>query len=274
MKVFPWRRGTSPVETMPDAIRTVDDWKKFVDGYDGAIRYMDYHIGQILDLLDEAGILDEVCFIVSCDHAEAMGEQGIYGDHVCASEAVHNIPMIIRWPGITPKNREYNGFLYNVDLCPTICELLDIPTPEGWDGQSFAPAARGEDWQGRDHLIFGHALYSCQRVVRTERWFYARTYHPGLFPFEPVTLYDMQNDPHQMQNVCAEHQKVVMEMDYLMMEWHQQNLGRHGAEIDPMQLVVQTGPWKYVRLEPWVERLRNKGREEDADTILTRLGTA
>jgi hypothetical protein len=59
-------------------------------------------IGQVFQTLDELGVLEETAIIVTADHGEAIGEQGIYGDHVCADEAVHNIPLIIRRSGVTP----------------------------------------------------------------------------------------------------------------------------------------------------------------------------
>ena len=58
------------------------------------------------------------------------------------------------------------------------------------------------------------------------------------------------------------------------MDWHVENLGRHGAEPDPLQEVVRTGPWKYVQLEPWLNRLEGKGRHEAANEIRERLGIA
>ena len=41
-----------------------------------------------------------------------------------------------------------------------------------------------------------------------------------------------------------------------------------------MQLVVETGPWKYVTLDSWLERLEEWGRPEMAAAIRGRLGLA
>jgi hypothetical protein len=99
-----------------------------------------------------------------------------------------------------------------------------------------------------------------------------RTYHPGLFPFEPLALYDMALDPHQTTNVAAENPTVVAELDHLLAEWQQRELGRHGRAVDPLQQVVETGPFKYVGLERWLARLDGKGRADDAAAIRRRLG--
>jgi choline-sulfatase len=269
-ELFPWRGQGSPVPSMPEAIRNVDDWKRFVDGYDAAIRYMDHHIGQVLSALADKGVLDEAAIIISADHAEAMGEFGVYGDHVCACEAVQNIPLIVRWPGVTAAGARCDDLLYNVDLPPTVCELLGVPVPEGWDGQSFAPALRGEQGRSRDHVVWTHGLYCCQRCVRDDGWLLTRTYHPGLYPFPPLQLHDMAGDPHQTRNVADEHPEVVARLDHRLMEWHAANLGRPGTDTDPLQEVVRTGPWKYVQLEPWLERLEAKGRGDAAREIRER----
>ena len=119
--------------------------------------------------------------------------------------------------------------------------------------------------------MYTHGLYTCQRVVRTPAWAFVRTYHPGLFPWDPVTLFDMRADPHQTRNVAPEHPQVVHQLDHLLSSWLYEQLGRHGAPVDPLQLVVEAGTFKYVRLEPWLERLRRRGRDADADRLMANL---
>ena len=256
---------------MPDRITGSADFKKFVDGYDGAIRFMDDQIGQLFQTLAGLGVLDETAVIISADHGEAMGEQGIYGDHVCAGEAVHHIPMIIRWPGATPDNTVYQGLLYNVDLQPTLCDLLNLPVPSGWDGHSFVEAVRGNAWAGRPSLVWDHALYSCQRAVRTPRWLFIRTFHPGLYPFAEVMLFDMQNDPHQIDNLALEKVSIRAHMEQQLNDWLQATYPRRGYAMDPLQNVIASGPWKYVKPDEWLRHLRGEDRVDEAKEIEKRL---
>jgi choline-sulfatase len=271
-ELYPFGDGSPPTPAMPAQMRTVEDWRAFVDGYDASIAFMDHHVGQVLDALDEAGVLGETAIVVSADHAEALGEFGVYGDHCNAGEAVHNIPLIVRWPGVARPGAVCRDLLYNVDLPPTLCDLLGVPVPAGWDGRSFAPQLRGDAGHPRDHLVWSHGLYACQRAVRTERWALVRTYHPGVFPLDPIALYDMAADPRQTTNLAADHPAVVAELDHRMAEWLHAQLGRHGAGVDPLQEVVAAGPFKYVRLEPWLARLERRGRAADAAAIRKRLG--
>jgi choline-sulfatase len=271
-ELFPFSAdGRSPVPAMPDRIGGVADFKRFVDGYDASIRFLDHEIGKVLDTLDELGVLDDTAIILSGDHGEAMGEHGVYGDHVCADEAVHRIPMVVRWPG-GARDRSYDGLLYNVDLLPTLCELAGVPIPPGWDGTSFAAAVNGDEWAGRPFLVWDHALYSCQRAVRTPDWLYVRTCHPGLYPFEDAALYDIAVDPHQTSNVASSRDDVASVLDRQLNGWLDDMLDRGDGAGDPMQEVLAGGPFRYVQLDPWIDRLRRRGRLADAQAILTRLG--
>ena len=44
-----------------------------IDGYDCGIRYLDTHVGRILDFLEEQGVLEDTAIIVTSDHGENMG---------------------------------------------------------------------------------------------------------------------------------------------------------------------------------------------------------
>jgi len=267
------RATTSPVPiTMPDSVKTRSDFKKLIDGYDAGIRYMDDRIGEVLNTLEEAGVLEETAIIVSADHGEQFGELGVYGDHCAAAAAVQNVPLIISWPGVTPPNASCRDLVLNVDLAPTLCDLLGIPIPSGWDGTSLVRQLRGDaapEW--RQHVVYTHGLYCCQRAVRTHQWQLTRTYHPGTFLHDQVMLHDLQNDRYQTTNVAAEHPEVVAEMDHLLTQWLNDELGRPGAGPDPLQFVVETGPWKYVQLDSWLDRLEQWGRPQMAEAIRHRL---
>lgn len=264
--------GESPVDTMPDQIRDRSDFKEFVDSYDGAIRFMDEQLGRLFDTLEELGVMDDTAIVISGDHGEAMGEHGIYGDHVCADEAVHNIPMIIKWPGIQQKNVSFNELVYNVDLQATICELLDLPVPSKWDGRSFADLLRGKPYQSRDYLVWDHGLYSVGRSVRTDEWLMMRTYHPGVVPLEPIELYNMKDDPFMTTNLAEKHPEIIQMLDHYLQEWYQEQVGQPFEKPDPLPLVVETGPFKYIPKDGWADHLRNAGREDLREQYLRRIG--
>jgi choline-sulfatase len=74
LNLFPHGINKSDSPTIPDKIRNVDDFKAFVDAYDGSVRFMDEQIGRLFEVLENLGVMEETAIIISADHGEAMGE--------------------------------------------------------------------------------------------------------------------------------------------------------------------------------------------------------
>jgi arylsulfatase A-like enzyme len=229
----------SPYPLMPGAVRSRADFEQMITGYDAAIAYVDHHVQVVLDELDRQGVLDEAVIVISADHGDAFGEHGIYSDHVCADECIHHIPLIVRWPGRTPAGRACDALVSNVDLSATLCDLLEVPVPEGWDGVSFKEQVEGHPGGGRDYLVWDCALYTVQRAVRTGQHLLIRTYDDYGYGFAPLALYDMQNDPYQTRDLAAEAPGVVEHCEHLMGEWVRAQLDREGWRTDPLLAVLQ-----------------------------------
>lgn len=257
-----------PAYSMPNQIANREDFKKLIDGYNGGISYVDKFVGEVVDTFRKLGIEDEVVFIISADHGESFGEQGNYLEHGMATESVHHVPLIIKVPGVTQAGSVNDDFVYNVDVMATITDIVGLNIPSQWDGRSFLPALKGEEMESRDYVVLEHGLYACQRAVRDDRWFYIRTYHSGLYEFPEVVLYDLQQDPHQTENVADRHPEVVALMQQRLDEWVQDNLKKSGRDIDPMQEILDSGgPFRYLLPHQWVERLRKAGWNERADQL-------
>ena len=52
----------------PGKIANMQDLRQMIDGYDCGIRYVDHHVGLILDALEQQGVLDDVVIIITADH--------------------------------------------------------------------------------------------------------------------------------------------------------------------------------------------------------------
>ncbi len=283
-------RSPNP-ETMPDAIRSRRDFDVLVDGYDGAVAYWDHHLGILLEELAALGIADETAVIVTSDHGECLGENGCYGDHPMANEASHHVPMVIRWPGITtvlPDDRLHApGLAYHVDLCPTVCELLDIDVPPGWDGQSFAAAVRGDPFPGRDHLVLSHGAYTYQRAVRTAEHLYIRTLHPGYWRLDREQLYAIERDPQMTVNLLAgpvagdhtrsdarggpDPDRVAADLAGLLDQWRARHLTLRDPHPDPMEAGRYESPADAFHGPSYLTRLARTGRQHLADDLTSRL---
>jgi arylsulfatase A-like enzyme len=106
---FPWdvARQKEHYPDIPDEVASLDDYKRWVDGYDTGIHYMDDHVGRMLDEIESHGVLEDTAIVVSADHGENQGELGIYGDHMTADHVTSRVPLIVRWPGVTPHGAVY-----------------------------------------------------------------------------------------------------------------------------------------------------------------------
>ncbi len=256
---------------VPANIAGLRDYKRWIDGYDTGIRYMDDHIGLVLDCLAEQGVLDDTVIIVSSDHGENQGELNIYGDHHTADHITSRVPFIVRWPGL-PGGRVDRGLHYNLDLPPTLAEMLGVAAPPAWDGRSFARTIRQGADTGRDHLVVSQCAWSCQRAVRFGRWIMVRTYHDGLKDFPPLMLFDVEADPHELVNLAPQHPEVVNQALALLDAWQAEMMAGSDRAEDPLWTVVREGGPFHTRgmLQEYCRRLRETGRAHHAEALLAR----
>jgi arylsulfatase A-like enzyme len=245
----------------PGELKTMQDVRKMIDGYDCGIRYMDEHIGRIFDAFEQKGILDDLIIIVSADHGENMGELGIYGEHGTADRATCRIPMIIRWPGKMTKHVD-RGLHYNLDLPPTCAELFGTESEVGWDGASFAPVIERGESCGREFLIISQCAHVCQRSVRFGKYLYIHTYHDGYHLFPVDMLFDLEQDPYEQFNIAEKHPDRVREAVYLLNAWHDTMMKTMDSDRDPLWTVIREGGPFHARgqLKEYCEFLEKTGR--------------
>lgn len=259
------RDGKSPFPNMPDAIRNREEFKQMCDGYDAGITRVDDAIARLLRILEEAGVRDETAVIVSADHGEALGEQGMFFEHGNAGEGVAHVPLVVDWPGLAG-GQVSDAPIAQLDLPATVLELLGVERPELWEGQPFSPALRGDAFPGRDHLIWGCGIYAFQRAVRTRDWLFVRTLHPGCFPHDPLMLFDMNADSWQQQNVAEAHPAETAHHDHLLANWWHQHCTGVNAVRDPFLDMMDIGPDIYCsteRTEWMIERANRPDQLED-----------
>ncbi len=117
--------------------------------YDNSIRWTDNILGPFFGYLADEGYLENTLIVITSDHGEAFGERGLEGHARFVYKETTEVPFLVSFPfrlepGITVETRTRN-----VDLWPTIFDLLGLPPlGEGLDGKSRRPeilaAARGE----------------------------------------------------------------------------------------------------------------------------------
>ncbi|MEI8242831.1 MAG: sulfatase [bacterium] len=249
----------------PGKITDLDGVRTVIDGYDCGIRYMDGHIGQLLDAFRQAGVLDDLVIVVSSDHGENLGELGIYGEHGTADNITCRIPMLVRWPGVARPGSVDTGLHLNIDLVPTLAEMLNRPAKPYWDGRSFAATLRDGADTGREDAVISQCCHVCQRSVRWGEWLYVRTYHDGYHLLPQEMIFNIREDPHEQRDVAADHPELCREGAWRLLRWHDEMMQRMpaGRTSDPMQVVLAEGGPFHARgeLKAYAQRLAATGRE-------------
>jgi arylsulfatase A-like enzyme len=254
----------------PKTIANLRDWKDWIDGYDVGISHADSYVGRIVDVLKRTGIYDDTAIIVSSDHGESQGELEVYGDHQTADQSTSNIPLVIRWPGVTDrwKGRKFNSLVYHIDFGATLVELAGGKPPDTWDGVSFAPALKSNKDSARDSLVLSQCAWSCQRSVRWDDYLLIRTYDTGLKNFPSLMLFNVMQDPHELRNLAPERPDLVGAGMVIMDRWVAENLIKTGYPDPLFQVIAEGGPF-HPREEPQIilERLRATNRSAHADWL-------
>ena len=252
----------------PEAIASMDDYRKWIDGYDCGIRYADDHCGRILNALADEGVLDDTMIIVTSDHGENQGELGIYGDHHTADHITSRVPMLMRMPGVQG-GRVDDALHYQTDIAATLVELLGQNVPGHWDGESFAEAFKAGESCGRDYVVFSQSCWACQRGVRWDDNVFIRTYHTGLKDLPARMLFNIADDPHETNNLVDSTPAVADHGQALIEQWQSDMMACSEYDTDPMWTVMREGgPYHSRELaKRYIEHLRETGRGHHADFL-------
>ena len=256
-------------------IETMEDYKRDIDGYDLGILYADRHVGMVLDKLKELGIYENTAIIITSDHGECLGELGSYNEHGEADYCTTHIPLIIKWPGL-PVGQALNGLHYNVDLLPTLAELLGgfrqpfMPPVCGvgpqrvYDGESFAAQLRDGTHEGREYLVLSQCAHVCQRSVRFGDYLYIRTYHDGYHLTPEEELFNVKEDPHETRDLAEEQPQLCWKGAWYLERWVAQQMQTmpEGYTDDPMWRVIHEGGPFHCKgyLKQYCDRLTETGR--------------
>lgn len=247
----------------PGELRDMRDLRRLLDGYDCGIRHADDHFAMLLAALEKEGVGEDLAIIISADHAESMGELGIYAEHGTADQATCRIPFIVRWPGVSVA-RAVRGLHYNLDLAPTLADLLGLAPQAIWDGRSFASAIREGCECGRPELVLSQCAHVAQRSVRWDRWLYLRTYHDGYHLFPQEMLFDVESDPYEERDLASTRPDLCREAVHRLVGWHDAMMLSMSEEsdTDPLWTVLQEGGPFHAKshLADYCQRLEATGR--------------
>jgi arylsulfatase A-like enzyme len=118
------------------------------DSYDASIQWVDRNVRYVLQALDDLDLLKRTLVVVASDHGEAFREHGREGHARDLYREVVHVPLIFLLPFRFGEGIVVEPLVRNVDIWPTILDLVGLPPLPDSDGISLVPlieaAARGE----------------------------------------------------------------------------------------------------------------------------------
>jgi uncharacterized sulfatase len=240
----------------PDTIEVRQDWAEYYDN----ITTMDKQAAEVLKQLEEDGLAESTVVFFYGDHGAGMPRSKRWpyntGLHV---PLIMHIPEKFRH--LAPQEYKPGGaserMVAFVDLGPTVISLAGVKPPAHMQGSAFAGANPGPERQ-YNYGLRGRMdeRYDCVRSVRDHRYVYIRNYMPHLIygqhisymfetpttqvwkrlydegklkppqtyfwePKPPEELYDLQNDPDEVNNLAQspEYREVLERMRKAEHDW-------------------------------------------------------
>lgn len=193
-------------------------WRKLIARYWGACTLIDKYVGQVLDSIKRNGLEDDTIIVFTSDHGDMMGDYRMLQKYVMYESATR-VPLLIKAPGMEGQ-KIIEKPVSQVDLVPTLLELMGHSTDRKLDGKSLAPVLRGDaelkdndvfiEWNGEEgedlwfrayrdgelkeriDRIYGAAV---RTVVTSDCW------KLSLTEAGENELYDLNTDPHERMNL-------------------------------------------------------------------------
>jgi len=199
-----------------------DDFDKLKSLYEAELIYLDYQIGELIEILQESGEYEDTALFIVGDHGENLSDFGLMDHQYCLYDTLINVPMICRHPHHFPENEEFDELIELRDLYPTILEIIgesDEHTDDSVSDHNFASPAESDFGREftiaeylepqpsqqalRDHVNeiskdveqYDRAL----RCIRTNAWKYVETTDGA------EELYDLRVDVSESENIVDGH---------------------------------------------------------------------
>jgi arylsulfatase A-like enzyme len=174
------------------------------------IEHMDDGIGRVVTALKETGQFENTLIVFTSDNGGYLrvgarngevrgGKQDMY-------EGGIKVPMCVVWPEVIQAGQRHAKPFMTMDLYPTLCDLAGVPFDRNIPGTSMLPTLLGttepiEDrtmiWVRREGGGYGGQDYY---AIRRGPWKLLQN-----SPFEPLQLFNLENDPLEQQPLPASH---------------------------------------------------------------------
>jgi len=194
-----------------------------VANYLTSVNRLDEIVGVALASLKQHGLDDNTAIFFISDHGPPFPRSKV----TCYEAGVH-VPLIITWPGHF-KTGVSSDMVSSIDLLPTVLELAGAPAVPGLPGRSMLPLLEGRrpvEWRQQIFTEYNShepRMINPRRAIRegNHKLIINLLSDPGLVWPEALTLeklrtvqkeagegeflelYDLENDPHEFNNLAG-----------------------------------------------------------------------
>ncbi|MHC4597009.1 MAG: sulfatase-like hydrolase/transferase [Planctomycetota bacterium] len=228
--------------------------KELRKGYYASIAFLDQEIGKILDFLDAESLTGNTLVIFVSDHGDMLWDRGLFTKGAFFHDPSVRVPFLMRLPGRIPAGSRVKTPVQQLDIAATALSLAGFSAerlkqvmPESMDllaliqqgktyenYRDYAVCAYRNTGYGPGHKYFDPPVHCT--MFRDER-FKLNVYHsiPDVGRLEGE-LYDMENDPHERDNLWnnAQYAKVKAGLLQRLLDWmvenNVRNFGSRGGE--------------------------------------------
>ena len=176
--------------------------------YADNISYMDKLVGQLVSELERLKLSDNTILVFFGDNGTAggranaatIGGRRLIGQKGSMQEGGSLEPLIVYWPGVTPKGKVSSDLISAVDFVPTFSEIagIKLPIDKILDGQSFNAQLHGV--KGNPHSSIFVQLANMW-YVRSAGWKLnekGELYDMSKAPFEEILVPADTKDPNAL----------------------------------------------------------------------------
>jgi len=190
---------------------------KIINIYDATVRYSDEVFRQFIEELNGLNLLKNTLIVFLADHGEEFLEHGgLHHGGRLYKEQIH-IPLVLWIPGRTKGRQIKNHLVSTLDLSPTVLDILDIPIPSLWQGESAFPLIKRKQKTNRFKEVYGMEKLDEFKAfsIRNLNYHYILSMEPEF----KEMLFNIKEDPFQQTNSADEQKEVLFAMRDQMMNF-------------------------------------------------------
>jgi arylsulfatase A-like enzyme len=192
-------------------------WERFNRNYAGLCAQVDQAVARILWALESSGQRENTIIVYTSDHGEMAGSHDLTAKRVMYEESMR-VPLLLHVPFRNQKPSTFERPMSQIDLVPTLLELLGQEPPDALPGKSLLPVLSGKaeqeeytfcEWHGRDREPSGRT------VVSADGWKMA------LYDEGNCLLFNRRDDPFELRNLyyMSEHRSTIQRLRTAIDKW-------------------------------------------------------